>query len=524
MNAFLIKTLVLNEVRLRLRRSSTLVALLTVAIISWAMMGDPASGDAVLVIDDTRVLYTSSVIAIGSASLACILFGLGGFYLVRGRVAEDLRSGTGSVIGATPVGSALFLASRWAGGVAYLGALMLAFMGTMLALHLVRGDGPIELLVYLRFYALLLVPMLFFTVSCAILFDSVAVLMGKAGDVLYFFVWCAQLGVAAGLTAGVTAGTSPQAPWVTMFDFSGIGAALLLIRQGFDTTHIALGGGTFDPARAPLTLAATLWTVELVALRLAAGALALLPMLPAVMLFHRFSPDRVKVASAARRRSPLAVINAALRPLARIVQPLFGLAATLPGMAGQVLADVTLTFVMAPLALVAVLGVTLAALVVPAPVLGPLLMAAVAFWGVLISDLSTRDFEAGIEELTGALRGGVARRYLRQYAASALLGFLFTGTVALRWAFGQPLRALALVAGVLALAALASLFGRCARTSRLFLALFLFGIYVAVNVVTLPMIDAVGFNGVANLHSALAWLAVGAAALAGGYLWNRRAA
>lgn len=520
MNAFLVKTLVLNEVRLRLRRTSTLVALLAVAIISWAMMGDPASGDAVLVIDDTRVLYTSSVIAIGSASLACILFGLAGFYLVRGRVAEDLRSGTGSVIGATPVGNALFLASRWAGGVAYLGALMAAFMGTMLALHLVRGDGPIELLVYLRFYALLLVPMLFFTVSCAILFDSVAVLMGKAGDVLYFLVWCAQLGVAI----AVTAGTSVQAPWVTVFDFSGIGAAMLLIRQAFDTTHIALGGGTFDPARAPLTLAATLWTVELVALRLAAGALALLPLLPAVMLFHRFSPDRVKIASAARRRSPLAVINGALRPLARLAQPLFGLAATLPGMAGQVLADVALTFVTAPLALVAVLGITLAAGAAPASALAPLLIAAVAFWGVLVSDLGTRDFEAGIEDLTGALPGGVTRRYLRQYAAGALLGFMFSGTIALRWAVGQPLRALALAAGVLALAALASLFGRCARTSRLFLALFLFGMYVAVNVITLPIIDVVGFNGVATLHSALAWFALGGAALAGGYLWNRRAA
>ncbi len=146
-----------------------------------------------------------------------------------------------------------------------------------------------------------------------------------------------------------------------------------------------------------------------------------------------------------------------------------------------------------------------------------------AFWGILISDLSTRDFAATTEDLTGAVPGGALRRYLRQYAASALLGFLFSGMIALRFAFGQPLRALALVAGVLCLAALASLFGRCARTARLFLALFLFWLYVAVNVVKVPLIDAVGFNGVANLGSALTYLAVGALAMAGGYWWNRRA-
>ncbi len=348
------KALALNEVRLRLRRISTLVALLAVSIISWGMISDPATGDAVIVINNARVLYTSNVIAIGSSSLACILIGLGGFYLVRGRIAEDVRSGTGSVIGATPVGNALFLCGRWAGAVAYLAAVTVAFMFTMLALHAVRGDGPIEPLVYLQYYALLLGPMIFFTASCAILFDSVAALMGKGGDVLYFFIWAAQLGVAVAITTD----TGRQVPSFASIDFSGIGAAMLLIRQGFDTTQIALGGGTFDPALAPLSLQAVLWTPNLVATRFAAAALAMLPLLPAVFLFHRFSPDLVKVSTAAKRRSPLDMLNGWLRPLARLVQPLFRLAARMPGLAGQVLADVALTLTTSPTAIAAVVAMT----------------------------------------------------------------------------------------------------------------------------------------------------------------------
>jgi hypothetical protein len=82
---------------------------------------------------------------------------------------------------------------------------------------------------------------------------------------------------------------------------------------------------------------------------------------------------------------------------------------------------------------------------------------------------------------------------------------------------------LAVVAGVLSISALASLFGRCARTSRLFLALFLFWLYVAFNAVPIPMLDAFGTIGIATMGTVLAHFATGALALAGGYWWNRRA-
>lgn len=111
-----LKTMALTEVRLRMRRMSTIVALLAVAAITWAMIDDPAAGGALLVVDNTRVLYTSSALALGSASLASLLFEVGGFFLARGRVPEDIRSGAGGVIGATPVGSLLFRPLAWRRG------------------------------------------------------------------------------------------------------------------------------------------------------------------------------------------------------------------------------------------------------------------------------------------------------------------------------------------------------------------------------------------------------------------------
>lgn len=512
-----IKALALNEVRLRLRRTATLVVLMAVVALSWLMIADPSSGTALIVVENARVLYTSTALSVGSASLGCLLFGLGGFYLVRGRMQEDVRSGTGSVIGATPVGNALFLASRWLGGVAYLGAMILAFMATIMVLHAVRGDGPIQPLVYLWNFTLLLLPLMCFTVSCAILFDSWTPLMGKGGDTLYFLVWVAQLMVIVPIANGATGLHA-----VELFDFSGIGASMLIVSEGLNSSHVALGGGDFSASVAPRTLPEGLWSTGLVAMRLVTMLLALLPMVLAVAVFHRFSPDLVKVSRAGKRRSPVEVINILFKPLARLMLPVFRLAARIGGWPGQVLGEVALTFAAAPFAIVA-LGASLVAAVVVLPeALGAVVLGAGVYWGVLVCDLSTRDFAADTEIMAGAVPGGAVQRYLRQYACSVAMGFLFTGVALLRWMATDPLRALALAGGVMSMAALASLFGRCSRTARTFLALFLFWVYVAVNARKVPVLDALGFLGVANAQSMLVWGTAGMVALVAGYWWNRR--
>jgi len=514
-------TLAATEVKLRLRRLSTLAALLAVMAVSWAMIEDPAGGKVLIALDGARVLYTSSALAMGSATLAGVLFGMAGFYLLRGRSAEDLRSGIGGVIGATPAGNAALLAGRWLGGVAYLGILLFAFMLTILACHLLRGDGPIQLAVYLQTYVLLLGPMVLFAASCALLFDSWGPLMGKVGDLLYFFIWVAA--IAAGPMMLEEGKAAPQVlPLAMALDFMGMGHAVAALSQHADTSAMAIGSMPYDPALPVRSFPQWLWYQGAVLSRALSALAAMLPLVPALLLFHRFSPDRVKAGKARARRTPLAVVNAWLRPLSRVVQPLFALAARLPGIAGQALADAALVLAAAP-ASIAALGAALAAgVVLPASSLSVLVLACVAFWGVLISDTATRDFAAGCDDLGAAVPGGAPRRFLRQFLAATVLGWMFMGIAALRWLPEAPGRAAAVVGGVAALAGFASLLGQLSRTPRLFLGLFLFGLYVAVNARTEPLLDVVGFNGVATAQSVTTILAAGLAALAAGYAWSRR--
>jgi hypothetical protein len=183
---------------------------------------------------------------------------------------------------------------------------------TMLVLHLLRGEGPVQLAVYLQTYALVLLPLVFFTASMVLLFESWPPLMGKGGDVLYFVLWAMQLSAGAVATANHT-GWSPA----LLLDFSGIGIVIAQVSAPL-STGLVIGGGDFDASLAPRTLPDLLWTTQIVWTRIASALIALLPLVPALLLFHRFSPDRVKVRAGQGGWSPLALLNRILRPSHRL--------------------------------------------------------------------------------------------------------------------------------------------------------------------------------------------------------------
>ncbi|PXX42143.1 hypothetical protein [Undibacterium pigrum] len=519
MTGALLATLVLNEARLRLRRLSSVVTVLAVIALAWSMIPDPRSGLTLIAIKEARVLYTSSALAYGSAMLASLLFGLAGFYLVRGRIAEDMRSGCGGVIAATQVGNGIFLLGRWLGGVVYLLALIAAFLGAMLVCHLLRGEGPVELLIYLQTYAAVLLPMVFFSVSCAILFDSYSILMGKLGDLIFFFIWVAQIALMEKVGNGIQGEINP----FMYIDFMGSATSIANLKVLMGTTHFSVGVASFNAKLSPILLPDSLWTGKLMALRCASAVLAVLPLLPATMLFHRFSPDRIKVAQTRKRRSPINMLNHLLRPFARLSQPLFRLAQTLPGLAGQICADMALTVATNPLTGVALLVLPMLGIFLRITALPGLLTISIAIWAILICDMSCRDHQTSTGEITGAVTGGISQRYIRQFAATALLGLLLTGVIAARWSMHEPVRAMALLSGIFSMSAVACLLGRLSKTPRTFLSLFLFTLYVAVNAVKVPMIDIFGFNGVANTQSMSWQIMLGLSALTTGYIYNRRA-
>ena len=193
----------------------------------------------------------------------------------------------------------------------------------------------------------------------------------------------------------------------------------------------------------------------------------------------------------------------------------------LPGFIGQLTADLALTLMSNPIAVVALLAVSIVGVFAETKSLGGILTAGVFCWGILISDISVRDYQAATESLTGAINGGAARRYVRQLLVTMTLGMLFSAVVLLRWSFINSIGAIAIITGVVSLSALASLLGRVTRTGRTFLALFLFGLYLAMQIKQVPWWDVVGFNGVATPESVFAQCVIGCVLCAVGTMVDR---
>lgn len=509
-------TMVANEVRLRARRVSTLVIFLATVWLAWSIVADPASGQAMIVSKGQRLLYNSEALALGSAVLVSFIAGIAGFYLARGRMREDVVHGVGGLLASTPVSSTLLVLARWAGAVVYLATLMGAVMLTMMVLQVVRGDGSVQPLVFLRTYALLLLPSLMFAASVAILCDAFAPLMGKLGDVLYFFLWVGQFGsMPSSLAKGVDA-----MPWLSVLDFSGLSAAVIGLQKQLGTTSFSFGGGQFEASLQPMVLDSW-WTGEMIGMRLASMVLTMLPLVLAILLFHRYSPDKVK-AGAKKRVSLLARANNLFRPVTRVLVPLLSVAARLPRLAGQTLADVVLVLMANPLATVALAVLWLAGVITTQAGLGGMAYLGVAIWGVVVCDVAVRDWQSGTGALTAVVPGGAARRHVRQLSVIWLLGVLYTAPVLTHWVVTAPFRAGVLLTAVFTLGAMAHLLGQTTRNSRAFLALFLFGLYLSTQIKGVAWFDALGTYGFATAYTTTVYFVAGLVAVVAGVMWNWR--
>ena len=505
----LFRALVLNEWRLRSRRLSSLVILLAVVGLSWLMVLDPKSGAAMMVSHHQRFAYDSQALAFATTLIASLLFGLMGFYLARGRSQEDMRCGTAAVLAATPVGNAQLLGARWLGAFGFLLSLGTAVMLTIWVLQLLRGEGPLQPLPYLQMLVLGLAPGLMWCASLAVLADAWAPLMGKRGDALYWIFWIAQF---AFVPAVLGQKVIEMHAW-QVFDINGMSPLLVGVSRLLDVSSISVGGGPFDASLPVLHMPAGLWSAELVALRLGAMLLALLPLIPAVLLFHRYAPDRVQLRNAAGRSRIVQALQWLLQPLMRpltwALRRLMRASAGLPGLPGRWLADASLMLLSQPLLALAMLGCSVATALVQAPQLPAVLAALLAAWGMAVADVSSRDLQSGTLALASAAPGGARERGWRQALVAFGLGLLFAAPALLRWSARAPLSSLACVAGLLFLSAAATLLGQLTQGSRTFLALFLFGLYLNLQKTGLAVLDMLGLAGVASAGSVAGYALAG---------------
>ncbi|MFC6022472.1 hypothetical protein ACFP2T_40740 [Plantactinospora solaniradicis] len=534
------------DFRERVRRPAYAVVLAAAVGLGYLAVPEVDSRWVIVNAGDHRGVYNSAYVGMVTALAGALWLTVAGFYVVRGSVVRDERTGVGQVLAATPLRSSGYLFGKFLSNLMVLGSMAGVLAATGLVMQLARGeDRAVDPVALLMPFGLLAVPVLAVAAATAVLFDSVRPLRGGFGNIVWFF----------GAMVGVIVGQGPDAPlgglgvqWVARSLRASLAAAQVEPVDGefsLGLMYLEHPLRTFEWSGPDVDFG---FVAQRLLLVLVAAGIALLP----VLWFGRFDPARTR-----RRPEPTAgppqpaPAGMPLPGMPLPGMPLPGM--PLPGMPGAVAVGVPGTrrigTVPSWLAshrgsargprLRAVdgfgrlvggevrvlrrsgsrwwwLGAGLlgaAGAVAPIAAVPAVILPLAWIWPVLLwSRLGTQRHEYGVDALLGAYPGA-RRRMLAEWGAGLAIAGL-TGLVPmLRMLLAQDVAGLAAWgAGLVFVPSLALVCGVLSRTHRLFQASYLPLWYAVLN--GIAALDFMGAVRVDGRQTGPAPLAVGALALA----------
>lgn len=488
MNLGALRAFVLADLLFRFRRGSTLVLLGVMFATSWLWIPDPATGRALIVIENQRALYTDGTIGMATASLAALFVGLFGFYAVSNAVARDTSSRVGQMLASTPMSKSMYIAGRFLGSAVFLSALLVVFAAGSWAMVFVRGEGRFEPFVFIGQYLLVCTPVVMGVASFAILFEVTPVLRTRAGDVGFFFFWLTLLGVSA----------SAEIAWL---DLSGLSWQLEYVKATMGTEEMGIGATTFDTSLPAIEFNGVPFTLDAVLSRSKSIVLPVVLLVPSVLLFHRFDPARVKARATKRseRSSPLAFLTALVEwlPFPRV-----------HGAMGAALLEARLTLLDQPLTVLAIAAAWIAASIGGKGAVAVTIVLA----GVSVAGIAARERMAGTSTLiahsalVGARRGGW------KLMSSLIVAAVIALPLLVRLGLDEPSRASRFAAGIVLVSAIANTLGFLTGGSRTFTAILVAAVYVAVDSGSGPAMDFAGFHPLAT-GAASTWMVIAVLAI-----------
>jgi hypothetical protein len=479
------------DVMVRVRRPASIAVFLVLCALAYVLVPDPRTGETLMQVNGHRATLNSATIALATAALLAMLLGMLGFYLVSNAIRRDIVTRTGFVIAAMPVRNAEYLIGKFLGSVVFLGLVVLGYMLNVMAMHLLRGEAPLEPGVYLATFLALTGPAVIVVSAIALMFESVRWLSGRVGDVLYFFVWM----LLASTFAIVE--TNPGVAWPRYVDVLGLSFVMTQVGFEQDVSNASIGHSSFDPGQTPFTFGGIHWSWSVVGER-AGTALIALPILAiAWICFARFNPARIKSRAGHARRNPVAWLNRRLKPVTRMLLPLGSGGGT--GALSIARSDFALTFMLSPLALVWAAGLGVWALLAPAHTLLHVVLP-LTFLGVVVvvSDIATRDRAAGTTALLYSMPAVQPAFVPGKFGAAFAAGLLFLGIPLVRLLTIAPASALSGLVGCAFVAAAAISLGTLTGSSKTFTGLFLLFLYIVMSSPGAPAFDFAGWNQVAT--------------------------
>jgi len=300
----------------RIRRYSFLVTLAISVFLGYSAY----TGQLRLQLEDYVGVVDSAWLGSLFALVISVWISLIGFYVVKNAIERDRQTCVGQILAATPMSKGLYTLGKALSNFAVLALMALVLAVAALLMALFAPGSRLD-------FAALLLPIVMFgltaltvTAALAVLFESLPVLRGGVGNILYFFLWILLI------IFGVMAlpADKPGIDSHPMGDYTGIG--IVMSQMQAEVHHLDpgyKGGSSFNvgdlnPATKTFVWRGVGWDAPILLGRLMWLAIAVALALLAAVFFDRFDVSRA--GSRSRREPKSAAAQVIEEPAVAVVQ------------------------------------------------------------------------------------------------------------------------------------------------------------------------------------------------------------
>lgn len=178
----------------RVRQQSYMVTLLSMTVLTMLFFPSLDASYQTVVINGYRGLYNSAWMGASLALLNISFLPLICFYIIKGTLEYDRTQQVGELIAATQVKKSQYVLGKWLSNLCLLLGMLTCMCITSIFVQLWHGESyAINLLDLILPQLVYVAPMLLVVAAVAILFESVPILRGGVGNVVYFFLWSLTL-------------------------------------------------------------------------------------------------------------------------------------------------------------------------------------------------------------------------------------------------------------------------------------------------------------------------------------------
>jgi len=268
----------------RVRRYSFLLTLAGALYMAWGVATEKVW---IVVGNGYRGVYNSAWIGMLMTICCSTFLSLVGFYIVKNSVQRDTETRVGQILAATPMRKDFYTVAKTLSNFAVLACMVVILMLAAVAMQLMLAEAhSFSLWKLWSPFILLALPAMLLTSAVAVLFETLPVLRGGVGNVIYFFAWTGMLGL------GATGFDDPSGLQLLYRSSRQTLQAIDSSNRNDFGFRLTIGG---EHAIRTFSWNGLDWTTNILLMRLvwigAAVGIALL----ASLFFHRFDPARAVV-------------------------------------------------------------------------------------------------------------------------------------------------------------------------------------------------------------------------------------